>query len=322
MEPVGLSAFTAAVHRALLRQAVTTIEQVAAAVSAPPERVADTLAELRGLGLIEPPRPDAPHELVAADPRIGLAALVRTRQSELDRVAGVIDELSVEFREARLRSDAYRLVEVVEGSTAIAQRMSELLHSAREEILNLYAPPFVTPNMTGRDEAAKIDDGVEIRVLYSAEAFAIDGLLDRVFADVAAGEQARVLPAVPLKLVIVDRRWALLPLTSTEEGTRGSAVLVHQSRLTDALVSLFGALWQQAAPISPAVVSATAEAELPAVDAQLLRLLDVGLKDEAIARHLGLSERTLRRRITLLLQRLGASSRFQAGAQAVRRGWL
>ena len=51
-------------------------------------------------------------------------------------------------------------------------------------------------------------------------------------------------------------------------------------------------------------------------------LLHAGLKDEAIARQLGLSERTLLGRITDLSTRLGATSRFQAGAQAARRGWL
>lgn len=62
--------------------------------------------------------------------------------------------------------------------------------------------------------------------------------------------------------------------------------------------------------------------DLSEADRALLHLLHAGLKDETIARQLGLSERTLRRRITDLTTRLGATSRFQAGAQVVRRGWL
>ncbi len=54
----------------------------------------------------------------------------------------------------------------------------------------------------------------------------------------------------------------------------------------------------------------------------LLRYLAAGLKDEAIARHLACSRRTLRRRVDGLLDKLGATSRFQAGALAARRGWL
>jgi len=48
----------------------------------------------------------------------------------------------------------------------------------------------------------------------------------------------------------------------------------------------------------------------------------VGMKDEAIARQLGMSPRTLRRRSQELLAELGAGNRFQAGVEAARRGWI
>ena len=54
----------------------------------------------------------------------------------------------------------------------------------------------------------------------------------------------------------------------------------------------------------------------------LLSQLAGGAKDEQIARAMGLSVRTVRRRVADLLDELGVSSRFQAGAEAVRRGWL
>jgi len=54
----------------------------------------------------------------------------------------------------------------------------------------------------------------------------------------------------------------------------------------------------------------------------LLGQLAGGAKDEQIARALGLSVRTVRRRVAELLEELGADSRFQAGVEAVRRGWI
>jgi DNA-binding NarL/FixJ family response regulator len=41
-----------------------------------------------------------------------------------------------------------------------------------------------------------------------------------------------------------------------------------------------------------------------------------------MARKLGISERTVRRLVSDLTERLGATSRFQAGVCAVRLGWL
>jgi DNA-binding NarL/FixJ family response regulator len=57
-------------------------------------------------------------------------------------------------------------------------------------------------------------------------------------------------------------------------------------------------------------------------EAQLLDLLRQGLKDRAIARALGIGERTVQRRLSRLMSTLGAKTRFQAAINAVRRGWL
>jgi DNA-binding NarL/FixJ family response regulator len=47
-------------------------------------------------------------------------------------------------------------------------------------------------------------------------------------------------------------------------------------------------------------------------------LLASGMKDEAIAHHLGWSHRTTRRRIATLMASLNADTRFQAGLYAAR----
>jgi DNA-binding NarL/FixJ family response regulator len=54
----------------------------------------------------------------------------------------------------------------------------------------------------------------------------------------------------------------------------------------------------------------------------VLELMMLGAKDESIARQLGVSLRTVRRRIADLMDELGAATRFQAGMEAARRGLL
>jgi DNA-binding NarL/FixJ family response regulator len=51
-------------------------------------------------------------------------------------------------------------------------------------------------------------------------------------------------------------------------------------------------------------------------------LLTAGVKDQAIARQLGVSLRTIRRRLANLMREAGAVSRFQLGMLAGRRGWV
>jgi DNA-binding CsgD family transcriptional regulator len=54
----------------------------------------------------------------------------------------------------------------------------------------------------------------------------------------------------------------------------------------------------------------------------VLELLQLGLKDETIARQLGVSLRTVRRRIAMVMDEVGATTRFQAGIEAARRGLI
>ena len=54
----------------------------------------------------------------------------------------------------------------------------------------------------------------------------------------------------------------------------------------------------------------------------LLRLLSKGLTDEVIAQKLGLTGRTLRRRLRSAMDKLEASSRFEAGFKLAQSGWL
>lgn len=54
----------------------------------------------------------------------------------------------------------------------------------------------------------------------------------------------------------------------------------------------------------------------------LAQLLAQGLTDEAIARRLGISDRSVRRRVAEIVDILGARSRFQAGVNAAEAGWL
>jgi len=60
--------------------------------------------------------------------------------------------------------------------------------------------------------------------------------------------------------------------------------------------------------------------ELSGPDVELLRMLADGLPLEAVARRMNASERTVRRRVRAICERLGFASSVQAVAWAARRG--
>ncbi|MFC1407058.1 MULTISPECIES: helix-turn-helix domain-containing protein [Streptacidiphilus] len=319
LDSIGLDAVAERAYELLLRQESASAASMAEELGVPQQRARRALDTLAAGGLATR-LPGRALRYTPIDPRAGLSALVRSRQAELERVASSVDAYAAEYHERTLRTDPHRLVEVIEGPAEITHRVQELIAGAEKEIMAFDAPPYVTPHGSASEiEHPVLARGVAVRAIYATEVLAVPVLADRLRAMVALGEQARVVSRVPMKMVLVDRSDAMLPLTASEEGVRTTAVFVRRSTLCDALVELFEANWSVATPV---FTETSPTDDVSAEDRDLLHLLNAGLKDEAIARQLGLSERTLRRRIAELTRRLGATSRFQAGTQAMRREWL
>ena len=59
-----------------------------------------------------------------------------------------------------------------------------------------------------------------------------------------------------------------------------------------------------------------------AVDRALLKLLLLGMTDAAAGAQLGISVRTVQRRVSELMEAAGVTTRIQLGAEAVRRDWV
>jgi len=99
-------------------------------------------------------------------------------------------------------------------------------------------------------------------------------------------------------------------------------LLVRSSALLDALYALFESLWDRAVPVSldrdRALKTSADVAGLAEGAREILRLMAAGLNDKAIAHELGISMRTLNRRISELMTQLNARSRFQIGWIASR----
>ncbi|MGA5816618.1 response regulator transcription factor [Kitasatospora sp. NPDC094028] len=119
-------------------------------------------------------------------------------------------------------------------------------------------------------------------------------------------------------MIVFDRRHALIPANSEDTGA-GAVVLTGQGTLV-ALCALFDRVREQAQPLGSE--SEADERGLSSQEATVVRLLAQGLTDDAIAKRLGVSARTVRRVATELMGRLRARGRFEFSVRAVQNGWL
>ncbi len=199
--------------------------------------------------------------------------------------------------------------------------MDQLQRFAHEEFLGFDRPPYLRPVGLNAQQLALLSRGLRYRVVYDHSALDLPGRADLVRALVAAGEEARVVPRLPVKLCIADRSVALLPLTSASSPT---AMIVRRCSLLDALVALFEAMWEHAAPLRMDETASVGPEGSPLrlEDAQVLSLLMAGLTDQAIANQLELSVRTVQRRVRAMMELAGVTSRIQLGWYAAKRNWL
>ncbi|MFI7341503.1 helix-turn-helix domain-containing protein [Streptomyces sp. NPDC050085] len=308
---VGVDPFDEGVYRALLTREAASPGQLADELACSADRVGRALARLHDLGLVGR-LSGARRRYAAIDPEHAVDALVRTRAAELDQVRATATELARMFSAGR--HGGGEEVEIVHGREALGRWFVRLQQEAREQVRTLDRPPYALTTTNPVEESALASD-VTYRAIYAPEALEWPGVLDDIRRLVGLGEQARVLPGLRVKLAIADDRIALMPLSLDLTDVR--AAVIRPSALLDALIDHWDLCWRAAEPLD-----APAEGPLDADDRLMLSLLVSGLKDEAIARQLGWSVRTMRRRMSRLHELLGAANRFQAGVIAQRRGWI
>ena len=175
------------------------------------------------------------------------------------------------------------------------------------------------------DETPTLARGVTYQVALERGNLEREGFFDEVTDSIQNGVQVRVAHTVPVRLLIVDGELALVPLPAAgDQNPGGGALLIHPSGLLDALQAVFDLVWENASEIvlSGDTLEQVGGDRLEAIDAQVLSLLLAGLTDQAIGGQLGLSLRTVQRRVRLLMDRAQVETRLQLGYQARRRGWL
>jgi len=323
LESLGLSSQAEEVYRALLAHPGLGVAELAQLLAVTETDLRESLDLLVDLALLKPTwRND--HTLRLVSPQTALSTLlaqaeaeVAMRQQQIEATRAAITAMAAAHDESRDRLDTVRHPDL----ESIRARLEELAHTAKVECLSLTpggAMPADTMSAGGPLNQLALKRGVSIRNIYQ-ESFRNDpATLAFARAMSQLGSQSRTVPVVPMRITIVDASVALLPISPQDP--RQGALEVRSSSMLAALSMLFENMWEQATPLGEA--PRVSGEGLEPVEKELMRLLGDGHTDESAGRRLGISVRTVRRLMSELTQRLNATSRFQAGAEAVRRGWL
>ncbi|MEQ7128394.1 helix-turn-helix domain-containing protein [Actinopolymorpha sp. B11F2] len=323
-EVLGLTATETALYTALINNPRSTATELAGHVGISEQEADHAAHHLVRRGLANR-LPGAEPRYLAVAPDIALDPLIARHDEQLRQARQSSHELLAAFRESSRHIHPAELIEVITGTDNIISRVLHFQETARVQLRGFDRPPYAMRPGSGRStEVRRLAEGVTYRVIYTPEALTWPG---RAGSDIRAGcehgEQARVRPDLPVKLIIVDDRQAFVPV-HTGRNQVEAALVVHPCDLFDALVALFESEWERAVPLRsfvPGDEHPGYPSQPDETTAALLLCLSAGLTDTNIARSLDSSLRTTQRHIQRLMRELNASTRFQAGVEARERGW-
>ncbi|GHD02482.1 hypothetical protein GCM10008096_07650 [Zhihengliuella salsuginis] len=320
---LGLTELQELVYRELVAMPSAAAEGLAHELGVGLGDVRLTLESLESLGLVA--RSVATHDhFIASPPELALGSLIVERQQDIRRAELELHALTDLFHKSATGRVSLDVIDVVRGPQAVAQHFAQLQRGAKRSVWAMVKPDvLVVDSAENVDEAAAIARGVDYRVIIEAQALNKPGFAHQVAVTAASGEEIRAVEVLPLRMVIADKELALLPLASeSSNGDEVGALLLRPSGLLDAMCALFELSWQRAQPTYLPPERVAERPDLDDVDQHLLVLLRAGLTDKAIAGQLGMSLRTVQRRLQLLMTKAEVATRFQLGVAAASKGWI
>lgn len=297
-----------------LRTRAATVGALSAIVERDATTVRAELARLDELGLVRLDG-DTIHYLgpEVALGHAGRAQLNRLRtelgdrMAELDDLFGWLPTLIRQWEDYGPAADHYLRAEVYHGAEAV-RHVWPLDPHATAGSIDIVLPDSSRFYVADSDAQAGWHEAItrnrlRVRVIGAVADVGHAAAQERIGRELAAGIQARMLPAPPSWFWIMGGETVALPL-SWGQAWPTSVVVVHSATVAGLLSWVFDQLWTTAVPL-----------RIPdsGWDA-ILQLLLGGSTIESAAHALGVSTRTGRRRVAEAMEHYGVDTLFALGA--------
>jgi sugar-specific transcriptional regulator TrmB len=263
LSDLGLTNYEARVYLALTRRGSSTAAESARIAEIPRQRIHDVLASLVTRGLASA-RPGQVTKYVATPPAEAVERLVsdhRQRLQQLERESRVLAEsLTPAFESGQEHTDPLEYIEVLRDRRAINQRFGELQAGIEREILVFTKPPYATPPEENV-EGLEVTQSHEVYAVYETSIFDDPENVAGVRQFIEAGEKARFVEELPLKLVIIDERIVLFGMEDpVEAGPALTMLVVEHPALAKVLKVAFMQVWSEGMDFDEAAAHVAAKA--------------------------------------------------------------
>lgn len=268
----------------------------------------------------------------ARPPEVAMRLLAQTFETRAQFARSSAGELGMVWRQARSGGEDHDLapgMEPLRSVGEVVQAVHDLWLRETTRITLLLddspASRHWLRDPTPDQRSWSVPHRLEVRFIVDTELIAEADLLAELERRAEAGQEVRAAGSLPFGVVVGDHGAAVIDLSHFSESASGSFV-VRRGPAVTALQELVDVAYNLAAPLRPSLETLHLPPEdrvpLDERDRRIVGLLATGASDQMIARQVGISTRTVERRVRHLMDKLGAATRFQAGVMAARREWL
>lgn len=257
LSQLGLNQYEAKVYLALLQRSSLATSEVATISKVPRARTYDILESLLEKGLASL-KPGKYKKYSAVDIDTFKSKLIINNERLYNEKREKIHEVSLSLKKkiesiyppGNFMSDPFEYIEVIKDPYQIHRKFCQLFREAQKEVLAFVKPPYTGFRNEQTEHELEILRGkISVKGIYEIpeEKAERERRFENIKQLVEAGEEARVLPELPIKMVIFDEKTVFFVLEDPafKRGSSTSQVIEHRS-LAKTLKIVFDTLWNQA----------------------------------------------------------------------------
>lgn len=258
MTALGISEPEARIYCALLRKRELSALEIQEIAHVPRTKVYEITRKMAAKNMCIEKQVNARRQYQAVEPQKCLNHLLDVREKAMNDNRRIVHELQREitpwFERSRYGMGHSESIEIIKNLPSIRERYLTLLAKAKDELIGLVKPPFIHQyedvRIRAQDEllVSRMRKGLKARMVYEMPA---EDRREWFFSYIRkckqAGEQARVIERLPMKVYIFDRQYILMMLANARtEISPITMFVVDHPPLAVLGIALFEALWKEA----------------------------------------------------------------------------
>lgn len=243
---LGLNEQEAKIYVMLLQKQNYTASELSRAAHTNRTQTYDILAKLTKRGMVmETLGSVKKYSAVEPDVVMGQFKDTLHRQKQnIDVLGPALQEL---FLHNDTNGDPMDFIKVLRTNSSIRDNISQLVLNATECVMVFNKPPYAMKPDENPEEEQSLAQGIIHMCVYEEENDDRDAFIAKLQGFEAAGEDLRIVPSLPLKMILIDDTHAIFTLYHRGiQGTNFTAMTIEHADLVVLLKRTFMLYWDEA----------------------------------------------------------------------------